>query len=73
MSKSDDTAVAEFLAKRGATRVPEGKGALNLSARDWRRKVRGEPTEDELIRARRVVIDHAGREHVQNGLGEWIS
>jgi hypothetical protein len=63
--------IAAFIARRGVTRVPEG--TATLTERQLYRAVRGEPTTDDLIRQRQVVIDHAGREHVRNGLGEWIA
>lgn len=68
MPKTDAEMIAEFLAKRGATVVPEGVAALSNERGDWSRRVRGEKTENELIEERHVVGDH-----VRNGLGEWIA
>lgn len=71
---TDSEQIAAFLATKGATKVAEGEGTKNhWRGRDWARAARGEPTTDDLIRQRRVVVDHVGRERVQNGLGEWIA
>lgn len=70
---SDKAQIAAFLASRGVTRVEPGVSTLNYTRRDWRAAVRGEKTEADLISERRVAMDHAGREHVTNGLGERIA
>jgi hypothetical protein len=69
---SDAEQIAAFIASKGVTRVGEGE-TNGMRNRDWRKAVRGGPTEGDLINQRRVVIDHTGREFVQNGLGEWIA
>ena len=60
--------ITAFLAARGATKIAAGVSQTGYTKRDWRHKVRGEPTEQELIDQRIVVGDH-----VRNGLGEWIA
>lgn len=65
---SDTDQIAAFLAKRGATKVEENATQLGYTGKDWRKKVRGEKTEQELINER-----HRVGEHVCNGLGEWIA
>ena len=50
------------------TRVPEGHRAT--SDRDLYLAARAEQRE---IDRRIIVVDHCGREHVRNGLGEWLS
>lgn len=69
--------IAEFLARKGATRVAVGHGSLNLSGREWAAKVRGETTRREQRqeaedRRIRMVTDHAGREFSMNADGEWL-
>lgn len=71
---SDTDAIAAFLASRGVTRVAEGVAALNHSSRDWRKVVRGEPTQNELIASRHLAaVDAAGNEYWVNGLGERLT
>lgn len=65
--------IAQFMATRGVTRVAEADRSLPDTSRDWVRRVRGEPTTDDLIRQRHVTIGGNGREYVKNGLGERIS
>jgi hypothetical protein len=64
---TDQEQIAAFLAKKGATRIPAGERTMDY--RQMRAAVRGEQA---LIDERHVVVDHCGREHVRNGLGEWI-
>lgn len=69
--------IAEFMAKKGVTKIPAGQAALNLTGREWAAKVRGESTAREKCEEReqnkiRVVIDHAGREFYMNSEGEWL-
>lgn len=74
MTDSDSDAIAHFLATRGATRIAEGDRALSDNRGDWRRRVRGELTANELIAQRHVyAVDAAGREYIVNGLGEWVA
>ena len=71
---NDQEKIAAFIASRGIKKIPAGHGTMNHFTRaDWRNVVRGEPTEQDLINQRRVIIGADGREHVQNGLGEWIA
>ena len=69
---SEQDAIAAFIAARGVTRVPEGEAALSNSRGDWRRRVRGEPTEQEMIDQRRCIVGANGREYWTNGLGESL-
>ena len=57
---TDEEKIAQYMATRRPIRVAEGVGGLAQPKR----------TEDDLIRERRCVVDHAGREHWMNGLGE---
>jgi len=81
MSRNTDSdKIAEFIAKRGVTRIAAGESALNYDRRDWRAVVRGEvpvsatrvKTDDELIREIHVRMVN-GREYLYNGLGEPIA
>ena len=65
---TDAEQIAAFLAKKGATRIPEGERTMDY--RQMRAAVRGEQA---LIDERHVVIGANGVEHVRNGLGEWIA
>lgn len=68
--------IAEFLARKGATRIAAGVSTLGeMSAREWSRAVRS-PTRihaRDPISERHSIIDHMGRVRVRNGLGEWIA
>jgi hypothetical protein len=74
---SDDSAIAAFLATRGATRVTEGAHTLPTDHRYWHAALRGElpktvdvdPTQIKRVAA----IDSYGREVIVNGYGEWIA
>ena len=77
MKSQTDAAIEAFLAKKGATRIPEGRASLNLSGKEWSAKIRGEESPRKLRQEQesqriRVVIDHAGREFLQNEAGEWL-
>lgn len=75
MDNTDDSAaIAAFIAARGVTRVAEGERALSDNRGDWRARVRGETTPDDLIEQRCLAaVDAAGREYWVNGLGERLS
>jgi hypothetical protein len=78
---TDQEQIAAFIARKGVTLVQAGVGACNhMTAHDWRKAARSTTrvspaadTEQRLIDQRHVVVDHLGREHVRNGLGEWLS
>ncbi len=68
--------IAAFLAAKGATKIPTGANVLgDMTSRDWAKAVRStvKLNARDPISERHVVVDHIGREHVRNGLGEWIS
>lgn len=71
----DNDMITKFIASRGITRVAEGEGVHNdYTYRDWRKKERGEPTQNELIAQRRLAVtDASGREFWVNGLGERLT
>ncbi len=69
--------IAEFLTRKGATRIAEGTRALDYTGREWAAKVRGETVRREERqnaedRRVRMVTDHAGREFFMNAEGEWL-
>lgn len=81
---TDEEKIRAYLATKGARKVPEGTG--HMTKRDWyeaerageryRSKAAAESPEqeqDRLWKERHYVTDHLGREHVRNGLGEWLS
>lgn len=70
-AQTDAEMIAAFIARKGVTQI--SVGARNYSERDMYQAVRGEPTEQDLINQRHVVIGNGGREFVRNGLGEWIA
>jgi hypothetical protein len=62
--------IADFLAKGGKINsIPDGERSID--EREFR--FRGDAFEARKIRERHVVVDSCGREHVRNGLGEWLS
>ena len=73
--------IAAFIAARGVTRVETGANKLgDMTARDWSKAARSTRrinadmrSENAAIAERHIIIDHLGREHVRNGLGEWLS
>jgi len=78
---TDAEQIAEFLAKRGATRVPANQKALNYTRKDWHAAVRGDTPPSEIRQRERehratsrvrMVTDHAGREFYMNEEGEWL-
>ena len=74
MSKSSDqdqALIAAFLARKGVTKIAEGVRAM--SAREVWERTQGDRFEQRRIDERHVIIGADGREHVRNGLGEWIS
>jgi hypothetical protein len=65
--------IAQFLAKKGATKI--ATGARTIDEKVFKRnrgdrllKLLKPKTEDDLINERLIV-----GEHVRNGLGEWIA
>ena len=73
--------IAEFLARKGATKIAAGERALNYNRRDWQAAVRGETPPSVERQQRReqeereritIVTDHAGREFYRNAEGEWL-
>jgi hypothetical protein len=79
MTEAERKAVADFMARKGVTRVAEGVGAYgDLKARDWYKRSR--MTREELAQAdsydtpmqeRIVTVDSAGRAHTVNEFGEY--
>jgi hypothetical protein len=75
--QSDADMIAEFLAKKGATKIPEGQRAYDdkelwLAYRDGRKAPTIEEGDtDRLIRQRHILIVN-GKEHVTNGVGEVV-
>ena len=66
--------IAEFIARKGVTRVEAGVRLVDEKA--WRYRgdsFDGLSREQRAINERHVVIGSNGVEHVRNGLGEWLS
>jgi len=70
---TDEEKIAEFMARKGVTRIAEGEATM--TGRDHYMAARGrEYGENALIAHRRLAaVDHCGREIWVNGLGERIS
>lgn len=63
--------IAEFIAKNGVKRLPEG-ASNGMTTRDWYKAARAEyaPRVDDTPRV--AVVDHAGRTWYKNSQGEVI-
>ena len=74
---SDQEQIEAFLKAKGATKVAIGENTLgHMTSRDWASAARSTKRLNarlDPIDERHVVVDHLGRQHIQNGLGEWLN
>lgn len=73
---TDEEKIREFLAKKGATVVAEGKSALGYTGKEWAQVVRGNaPRPQQPARTgftQSLHTDHKGQQWTTNEHGELV-